>query len=206
MRAHSRRRPGFTLIELLVVIAILISLLLPAVQQAREPARRTMTLPRTVPDTACGKPDAADSYGLSMGTSSFADDGMFIGYSGLTAPKPLRIGDVTDGTVNTTRGGESNYQLEDYLWSTFSCHAKAGEVHRGSHRWGPGDPGVSLGSASGDFNINLAAKRKTWRSDHPGGVQMLLTDASGHFIREGMGTQILDDFSSREDGDILGEF
>ena len=206
MRAHSRRRPGFTLIELLVVIAILISLLLPAVQQAREPARRTMTLTRTVPDTTCGEPGAAYGYALSMGTSPFGDDGMFIGYSGLTAPKPVRIRDVTDGTTNTILGGESNYQLEDYLWSTFSCHAKAGEVRRGSHRWGPGDPGVSLGSASGDFNINLAAKRKTWRSDHPGGVQMLLTHASGHFMREKMDAQILDDLASWEDGDILGEF
>jgi len=144
----------------------------------------TMVLPRGVPDAVCNEPGAASSYGASMGTDAFSDNGMFGGYSGFSAPTPTKIRDVTDGTTNTIMVGEFNYQLKDYLWSAFSCPALSGEIRWGSHRWAPGYPGVGLGSTSGDFNVNTNANRETWRSDHTGGAQFLLADGSAHFVSE----------------------
>lgn len=168
----------------------------------------TMILPRAVPDAACNEPGGPGSYGGSMGTGNGAtgSDGIFVGYDGFAAPTPVRIRDVQDGTSNTIMVGEFNYRLEDYLWSGFSCAAKAGQARFGGHRWAPGYPGVSLGHTGGDFNVNLNANRETWRSDHTGGAQFLLADGSVHFISESIDADTLDDLAARNDGNVLGEF
>jgi prepilin-type processing-associated H-X9-DG protein len=131
---------------------------------------------------------------------------MFTGYDGFTAPKPVRMRDVTDGSTNTIMVGEFNYQLEDYLWSSFTCAALGGEPRWGSHRWAPAYPGVSLGSTAGDFNVNLNANRETWRSDHTGGAQFLLADGSCRFVSENIDAVTLDNLAARADGNVVGEF
>jgi len=171
----------------------------------------SMVIPRAVPESACSEPGAAASYGGSLGTHNGANptvepDGMFIGYGGFSTPTAVRMRDVTDGTSNTILVGEFNYGLEDYLWSAFSCPALSGEIRWGSHRWAPGYPGVSLGSTEGDFNVNLSVNRETWRSDHAGGAQFLLTDGSVHFVGDSIDAQILDDLAARNDGNILGQY
>ena len=172
----------------------------------------SMNLPRQVPDQVCDEPGAPTSYGLSMGTHNAAvpgtvTDGMFTGYDALyTAPRSIRLREVTDGTTNTILAGEFNYRLEDYLWSAFSCVARAGEIRWGAHRWAPGYPGVSLGTTEGDFNVNLYSNVETWRSDHPGGAQFLLVDGSVHFISESIDAEILDTMAARNDGEVLGQF
>lgn len=169
----------------------------------------TMVLRRDVPESACDEPGAPTSYGCSMGTHNAAvseSDGMFTGYDGFAAPRPVKIRDVTDGTTNTILCGEFNYQLEDYLWSSFSCPVLAGQTRWGSYRWAPGYPAVSLGSTDGDFNVNLNANREVWRSDHAGGVQFLLADGSCHFITGSIDADILDDLAARADGHIIGDF
>lgn len=168
-----------------------------------------MVLPREVPSTPCNEPGAPTSYGCSMGTHNGAagdTDGMFMGYDGFTAPRPVRIRQVTDGTTNTILAGEFNYQLEDYLWSAFSCPALAGQPRWGTYRWAPGYPGVSLGSTEGDFNVNLAVNRETWRSDHSGGAHFLLVDGSVHFFSDSVDAELLDDLAARDDGNVIGEF
>ena len=169
----------------------------------------SMVLKRNVPEPRCGEPGAPCSYGASMGTHNGAmgdTDGMFTGYDGFTNPKPVKIRDVTDGTSSTIMCGEFNYRLEDYLWSSFTCSALGGQSRYGAHRWAPGYPGVSLGSSSGDLNVNLSVNRETWRSDHVGGVQILLTDGSCRFISENLDADLLDDLSARNDGNIVSEY
>lgn len=166
----------------------------------------TMTVPRAVPDTTCNEPGAVTSYGASMGTNGFSSNGMFDGWGGFSNPRAVKIRDITDGTTNTILCGEWNYQLEDYLWSGFSCAAKAGQSRWGSHRWGGGYPGVALGDTSGALNVNSAANRLTWRSDHPGGVQILLADGSVRFISENINAGTLDALSTKAGGEVVGEF
>lgn len=172
----------------------------------------SMNLPRQVPDPVCNEPGAPTSYGLSMGTHNGAvpgveTDGMFAGYDAFfSAPRSVRLREVTDGTTNTILAGEFNYRLEDYLWSAFSCSERAGEIRWGTHRWAPGYPGVSLGHTDGDFNVNSNANREVWRSDHPGGAHFLLADGSVHFIGESIDAGILDKLAARNDGDVLGQF
>jgi prepilin-type N-terminal cleavage/methylation domain-containing protein len=169
----------------------------------------TMVLRRSIPEQSCNEPGAPTSYGCSMGTHNGAaarSNGMFVGYDGFSSPKPVKIRDVTDGTSSTILCGEFNFQMEDYLWSSFTCAALSGETRWGAHRWAPGYPGVSLGSTSGDFNVNLSANRETWRSDHVGGAQFLLTDGSCRFVSENIDAATLDFLSARNDGNVIGEF
>lgn len=169
----------------------------------------SMVLPRNVPEESCDEPGAPASYGMSMGTHNGAmarSNGMFCGYDGFSAPRPVKIRDVTDGTSNTILAGEFNYQLSDYRWSDFSCPALAGKVRWGAHRWAPAYPGVSLGSTNGDLNMNTAANRETWRSDHVGGVQFVFSDGAVRFISQFTDAGLLDDLASRDDGNVNGEF
>jgi prepilin-type N-terminal cleavage/methylation domain-containing protein len=166
----------------------------------------TMTLPRSIPDTVCDEPGGPGSYGASMGTSEFIGDGLFAGYNGFTDPRPIRFRDITDGQTNTIMIGEFNYQLDDYLWSAFSCAAKDGEIRYGSHRWAPGYPGVALGHTDGDFNVNLSANRTTWRSDHVGGVQFVLGDGSVRFLSENIDADLLDGLATRAGDEVVSGF
>jgi len=166
----------------------------------------SMVLKRAVPDAACDEPGAPGSYGASMGSSQFTGDGLFAGYNGFTAPVPVRFRDITDGLTNTIMCGEFNYQLEDYLWSGFSCPAKAGDIRWGGHRWAPGYPGVSLGHTAGDFNVNLNANRTTWRSDHVGGAHFLLADGAVQFVNENVDAALLDALATRQGAEEIGDF
>jgi prepilin-type N-terminal cleavage/methylation domain-containing protein len=166
----------------------------------------SMVLRRQIPDSACNEPGASGSYGTSMGTSNFAEDGLFSGYSGFTAPQKVKFRDVTDGTSNTIMCGEFNMQLEDYLWSGFTCGAKAGQSRWGAHRWAVGYPGVSLGHTGGDFNVNLSANRLTWRSDHVGGAHFLLADGATRFVSESVDADTLDALATRAGAEDVADF
>ncbi|MCR9199877.1 MAG: DUF1559 domain-containing protein [Planctomycetaceae bacterium] len=169
----------------------------------------TMVIRRNVPEKRCNEPGAPASYGCSMGTHAGAkseSNGMFTGYDGFTAPRPVKLRDVTDGTTNTIMCGEFNYQLADYSWSSFTCSALDGQTRWGAHRWAPGYPGVSLGSTDGDFNVNRNANRGVWRSDHVGGAQFLLSDGSCRFVSQNIDAGTLDHLAARADGNVIGEF
>lgn len=166
----------------------------------------SMVLRRGVPESACNEPGSPTSYGASMGTSAFRSDGLFAGYSGFANPIAVRFRDILDGQTNTIMCGEFNYQLEDYLWSGFSCPSLAGQPRWGSHRWAPGYPGVSLGDMSGDFNVSTNANRLTWRSDHPGGAHFLLADGSARFVSESVDSNLLDGLATRNGQESPGEF
>lgn len=164
----------------------------------------SMTITRAVPEAACDEPGAASSYGVSAGSECRGDDGMFSG--SFSSLRGTRFRDVTDGLSNTIMIGEFNYQLKDYLWSAFSCPALAGQIRYGSHRWGAGYPGISIGSTEGSLNVNTSANSCTWRSDHVGGVQFCLGDGSVRFISENINADLLDGLATKQGSEIVGEF
>lgn len=166
----------------------------------------SMVLRRAVPESACSEPGAPASYGASMGTSQYLGDGLFAGYNGFTSPTPVKFRDITDGQSSTIMCGEFNYQLEDYLWSAYSCPALSGQSRWGSHRWAPGYPGVSLGHTDGDFNVNTNANRTMWRSDHVGGAHFLMADGSLRFVTDSIDAELLDGLATRQGKEVLGEF
>ncbi|MGZ0174184.1 MAG: DUF1559 family PulG-like putative transporter, partial [Planctomycetales bacterium] len=166
----------------------------------------SMVMKRQIPDTVCNEGGAPGSYGASMGTSNFAEDGLFSAYAGLTAPRKVKFRDITDGTSNTIMCGEFNMQLEDYLWSGFTCGAKAGQSRWGAHRWAVGYPGVSLGHTGGDFNVNLSVNRATWRSDHVGGAHFLLADGATRFVSESVDAETLDALATRAGEEEMADF
>ncbi|MEZ6067694.1 MAG: DUF1559 domain-containing protein [Planctomycetaceae bacterium] len=171
----------------------------------------SMTLRRNVPENTCNEYGAPTSYGCSMGTDAFSDDGVFNGYTSVSRPISVKFRDITDGQSNTFFLGEWNYQLADYVWSAspVSCGSdpsKVGTSRWGSYRWGGGYPGVALGSTNGDLNINLNVNRECWRSDHPGGVQFALGDGKVAFISENIDVNTLDALATKAGGEVTGPF
>lgn len=176
----------------------------------------TMTLPREVPEPVCGETGGPTSYALSMGVhggvtgAGYADPGgMFSGYNGLQSPKAIKHRDVSDGTSHTILGGEVNFQLEDYKWSSFGPYATCasdislnGASRWGGHRWGVAYPDVSLASSNGDFCVNTNANRGTWRSDHTGGAHMMMVDGSVHFITKGIDRNLLEALHTRNGKEV----
>lgn len=171
-----------------------------------------MNLPRDVPESECDEPGGPSSYGASMGIHNgfdgmaYADPkGLFTGYNGFDAAVPIPFSRVRDGLSVTIMVGEFNYQLEDYLWSAFSCPSLGGEPRWGSARWAPAYPGISLGCTAGDFNVNLSANRETWRSDHAGGANFLHADGSVHFFSENIDADLLDALATRSGDEIVND-
>jgi prepilin-type N-terminal cleavage/methylation domain-containing protein len=163
-----------------------------------------MEIPRDVPELRCNEPGAPASYGASVGTDERGADGMFS--ADFTQTKSFKFGDVKDGLTNTFMCGEWNFQLEDYVWSPMTCPDATlhGEPRWGSHRWAPGYSAISLGSTQGDFNVNVAANRGTWRSDHEGGAHFLMGDGSVHFLNESTDADLLDGLATRAGGEKVG--
>ena len=136
---------------------------------------------------------------------------MFAGYNGFLPSngKPTKFKDVKDGLSNTIMCGEWDYDMETYLWSSRgSC---AGQIKYGSHRWGGGYPGVALGNTSGKLNAGRfepysGNNRLTWRSDHVGGVHILLGDGAIRFLNESTDADLIDGLSTIGKGEVPGEF
>jgi len=163
----------------------------------------TMDLPREVPFPGAREPGAPSSYGCSMGTDSFSNNGIFAGYGGFSKKIQVRIAEIKDGTSNTIMFGEFDYGMEDYLWTTRSHPEEAGNPRWGSHRWGPGYPGISLGSTAGEFNVSVAANRSTWRSDHPGGVNIGFADGSARFVSDTIDPDTLDKMATKNGKEVF---
>jgi len=171
----------------------------------------SMVIPRPVPENSCNEPGAPGSYGVSAGslTRTLGSDGMFSQtfYPGDEAG--IRFADVLDGLSTTIMAGEFNYQLRDYLWSSFTCPGNSslwGTPRWGPHRWGTGYPAVTVGNMAGTLNLNLNANSATWRSDHAGGVHLLLGDGSVRFVSDHTNHGVLRAASTRAGREVVGEF
>ncbi len=172
---------------------------------------------------------------VSFTETRLYDDGVLGIISGggmMIANQAMNLRDCTDGSSNTMHLGEMSGRLKR-LDGTFSWVAPSGTVHgwlMGTRNRGVA-PNLNPGNtAQGDercFNMvsiryspnqvpfanqlfpgmgsNQGANNPL-NSMHTGGVQILLSDGSVRFISENMNLETLKQLSTRDDGQVVGEF
>ncbi|MBX3427075.1 MAG: DUF1559 domain-containing protein [Pirellulales bacterium] len=152
----------------------------------------SMGLPRDVPDRACGEQLAPGSYVISSRTD-YKNQGALDGaFDNPAADGAYRLDwrHFTDGVSNTLLVGEINYGHADYLWA--DCDGKI-ESRWGDVAWAEGYWALAWGHMSArapqlyNNSTNWVApnSRLAFRSDHPGGVQFVMCDASVQFLADG---------------------
>lgn len=115
-------------------------------------------------------------------------------------PGLVRLRDVTDGTAQTFAFGEVDYfggQMKDGgpQWIGGYIHAAQAAT------WGPWNPDDPAPHESLDGQYLTAI-----RSDHPGGANVVLVDASVHFIADGIDEAILDALATRAGAEPTPQF
>jgi prepilin-type N-terminal cleavage/methylation domain-containing protein len=151
-----------------------------------------MNLSRSVPDLECGESLGPSSYVISTRTkyNNHAKlDGAFKNPP-TNGRYNLRPRHIRDGMSKTIFVGEVNYGHRDYLWT--DCPDRSGQPKWGDTTWANGYWYFAWGHMSAELpslfnnserfaNPNSA---RVFRSDHPGGVNFVLLDASVHFLTD----------------------
>jgi prepilin-type N-terminal cleavage/methylation domain-containing protein/prepilin-type processing-associated H-X9-DG protein len=105
-----------------------------------------------------------------------------------------------DGSSKTFLVGELDYGLG----------MLPGNINGGSTRWASGYPFASTGTTAGVFNSDRPVtgfwELNTFRSDHPGGVNMALVDGSVRFVPDTTQSDVLRWLANRDDGQAFGEY
>lgn len=179
----------------------------------------SMSINRPMPLNAeCNEPlFAPGSYLLCEGTGSFQSPGKGIfplnlpGFSATLISRPVRIGDVLDGTTNTIAVGETSYNYLKLNWGTCSGNtAYNGSPRLGYGIWAGGWPGRAVGNTSKTINDTSATSvlsiNGQFSSSHKGGVTFLLADGSARFTSENIDKPLLTSLGTRAEGEVVGEF
>lgn len=150
------------------------------------------------------------SYVISMSTIyiapglSWEPDGAFV------RPHPngpgaygLRLRDFHDGTTNTFLFGETDNSVQ---W--LSGSGDPSNIF-GGYRWPQGYWFNAWGHVEGVFNLQKPTleqdfkQHRTFRSDHPGGVNFCMADGSVHFVSESIDRTVLNGLVTRDGGEIV---
>ena len=176
------------------------------------------SLRRAVPGCDADGGRAAGNYAASIGSRDYDQYWAFS-----ARPRPSLNGaivytdtvegrtgfrDITDGTSQTLMIGETAYNLPDYLFSSGDC---AGTPRYSFTYWSnpfPGSTGITTQFAfnpkdkagDGVFDANWV---RSFRSDHPGGIQFALVDGSVRFLSEHTDAVIVDALSTRNGAEVL---
>lgn len=159
----------------------------------------------------CGGTEDYNIYWSYYGDPNPVQNGAIV-YTGSSAGK-IRFRDITDGTSTTLMIGETAYNLPDYKFTSSSSSCN-GQSRYGYTYWANPYPGSTVCFTSSDFNPHDIADdsvfdsswRKSFRSDHVGGVQFVFVDGSVHFISENIDASLLDALATRNGGEVIGEF
>ncbi len=177
---------------------------------------------RDVPSCSSDSGRAPGNYAVCIGTEAYNPYWSYIPgtprpnlngaivYTDSTSGK-TRFRDFTDGTTTTLMIGETAYHLPDYKFRSGSC---AGEPRYSFTYWSVPYPGSTACTTKYAFNphdqqddgIYDPGWTQSFRSDHLGGVQFTFADGSVHFISENIDADILDGLSTRNGGEVIGEF
>lgn len=110
-----------------------------------------------------------------------------------------------DGASHTFLVGELDYGLKNFAERMNNTSGHAG----GSTEWAFAYPGVTWASTAGVFNsdrlVNGFMEWETFRSDHPGGVNMLMVDGSVQFFSETTDEATLDAHATRDEGEVISQ-
>ena len=126
-------------------------------------------------------------------------DALALGYRGangvLYNNSKIRIAQITDGTSNTLMVGEvtggRSGSNEGWFWITHAANDTADGIN------GPATVpgGGSFAFYGGGFS-----------SFHPGGCHFVFADSSTHFLSENIDQAVLAALTTRDQGDIVGEY
>ncbi len=173
--------------------------------------------PRAVPGADVDNGRAPGHYAACMGTQDY---NVYWSYTGAPAPQldgaivysdsdPSKTGfhSITDGTSNTFLIGETAYNLPDYK---FSSGSSAGQSRYSFTYWAVPYPGSTACTTAYTFNphdipddsVFDANWVKSFRSEHPGGVQFVYVDGSVHFVPDTTSAAVLDAAASRDGGEV----
>lgn len=177
---------------------------------------------RQVPSCDTDRGRAPGNYAVCIGTQPYNPywafipgtprprlDGAIV-YSDSTSGK-TKFRDFTDGTSSTLLVGETAYNLPDYRFTSGNC---AGQSRYSFTYWSVPYPGSTACSTNDGFNprdvkddgVYDSGWINTFRSDHTGGVQFCLADGSVRFVSDNIDAEILDHLSTRNGGEVVGEF
>src|SRR5690606_31972345 len=138
---------------------------------------------RPVPIKDCDANRAPGTYAVCSGSgdpygspaNGNPNNGMIVN----AASGPTTMADVRDGLSNTFMVGESHWTFKDYLFSSGPC---SGQVRGGFSYWSSPYPLATLFTTQGPFNPQArdgdSKRLSNFRSNHPGGVQMVRGDGS----------------------------
>lgn len=160
----------------------------------------SMAMMRQAPDAGCGEVLGPTSFMISSRT----DYANFAALDGAFENPPadgqyrLSMQHITDGASNTLLVGETNYSHQGWVWSGGECATLAGTVKFGDQTWAEGYWALSWGHMSASFpqaynnsvNFQKPISARTFRSDHPGGVQFVLLDGSVRMLSDDSAPEI----------------
>ena len=176
---------------------------------------------REVPSCESDLGRAPGTYAVNIGSEDYNQYWFFTGaprpsnngpivYSD-TSDRRTRFASVADGTSNTLLVGETAYNLPDYKFSRGPC---AGQRRYSFTYWCNPFPGSTACTTKFAFNPRDVADDgifdiswlRSFRSDHPGGVQFVRVDGSVFFASTNISAETLDQLATRAGGEVVNAY